>query len=102
MSKCSAAVISVNPISSRKLRPSILTVGCRSMNAHTRSMNASITPIAITIAMTMTARCCATPTAVMIESSENTASSTRICTTAAPNVREPCADSDSPVPSSLW
>ena len=49
----------------------------------------SMTPTAITIAITMTTTCWAMPTAVITESSENTMSSTRICTSTTPNVR-PC------------
>ena len=49
------------------------------MNRLTVPAEASMTSIAITIAVTMITRSLAMPTAVITESSENTMSSSRIC-----------------------
>ena len=66
------------PISSRKLRASILTVGCSETNLLSGPEAKSITPTAITTAAIITSMSSAMPTAVITESSEKTMSSSRI------------------------
>ena len=92
----------------RKLSARILTVGWRSTNSPSGRANASMKTIEIRIAVTITQRWSTMPTAVMIESSENTMSSIMICTTTAPSVAVPAAvaavatEAGMPAPSIFW
>ncbi len=74
-----ASAVSITPIRIRKLNASIFTVGFASMNPLIRSAKTSITPTAMMIAVAITQRSSAIPTAVITESSENTTSSNATC-----------------------
>ena len=77
--------ISDTPISSRNDSASTLIVGCRLTNWLIGSAENIMMATARTTAATMIARSSAMPTAVITESSENTMSSSMICTMTAPN-----------------
>ena len=68
------------PINSRKLSASIFTVGYRSTNSASGFDMPNIIATAMTIAAAMTQIALAMPTAVITLSSENTMSSSTICT----------------------
>ena len=69
----------------RKLNASILTVGCLLTKPLIRSAAAIMIPTEIITAAIMTASSSTIPTAVMTESSENTMSSSMICTSTPAN-----------------
>ena len=71
---------SERPIISRNPRHRTTTVGCRLTNSVSGRLASIIRPTAITTAITITVNSSTMPTAVMTESSENTASSTTIWT----------------------
>jgi hypothetical protein len=72
--------MSDTPMRMRKLRASILMVGWRSTKSLIIREDSSITMTAMTTAAIMIDTCSTMPTAVITESSENTISSSRICT----------------------
>ena len=75
----------LKPIISRKLRQSTTTVGW-ALTKRVRGLEAiTITTMAMVTAAIMTPRCSTMPTAVMMESREKTASSTRIWAITTPN-----------------
>ncbi|MNS83346.1 hypothetical protein D3C72_1171310 [compost metagenome] len=69
----------LKPIISNRPRHRITTVGWRPTNAINGRLATIMTAIASTTAIIMMLSSCTMPTAVMTESSENTASSTTIC-----------------------
>src|ERR1700733_11447367 len=71
---------SAMPISTRNASASILVVGYSATNFATGPDDTYITMQAMTTAAIMISRSCAMPIAVMIESSENTISTTMIWT----------------------
>ena len=73
------------PIMIRKPSASMTTVGLALMKLASGVAASSITTTATTTAITITGRCGVMPTAVMMLSTENTMSSTRICPITAPN-----------------
>ena len=75
------------PIMRRKPSASMTMVGLAAMKRPSGSAANSITAMATITAMYMMARCSVMPTAVMIESTENTRSSSRIWKMAPPTVR---------------
>ncbi|MCY1521311.1 hypothetical protein D9M68_561200 [compost metagenome] len=79
--KPNASASSEKPIISRKPRHSTTTVGWALTKRVSGLDASSMMPIAMTTAIIMMARWSTMPTAVMTESSENTASSTTICVT---------------------
>ena len=76
-------------------------VGCFSTKALILPEKTIMNPTAMTTAAIIMANWLAMPSAVMIESSENTMSSSRICTMTAPKVVPTPADATTSSPSSF-
>ena len=89
MWKCNPSAISAMPTRSRKDSASILTVGWLLTKSPTGLAATSMTIIAMTTAVIIIGSWSVMPTAVMIESSENTMSRMMIWTTAAQKVMVP-------------
>src|SRR6267142_405738 len=94
---------SITPISSRNASARIFSVGCRSTKSPIFPANTSITATLRIMAVTITHRSRAIPTAVITESSEKTTSRTRICasTAAIAGAAVPFVPSSASGPSSL-
>src|SRR5882762_10306 len=80
---------SITPISSKNASARIFTVGCRSTKSPIFPANTSITATLRIMAVIITHRSLAIPTAVITESSEKTTSRTRICASTAETAGAP-------------
>src|SRR5215471_8671086 len=96
------SAISTTPMTKRNASASIFTVGCAETKRPIGPTNSIISATDATTAATMTASTLTMPTAVTIESSENTTSMTMICRITAENVARAADDAPPFSPSSSW